>query len=288
MPLISRAKVLISSSASRTGSRCDKSPRMICVATAEIAPACARMRRPIQKPPPRPSSRVNTTAKAMSADHEILDVLPLLNVVPHQHPIAARQRETLCPHFVFAGFIAERNRDLELDPLSFIGIDFRPRRNVARHRAQLRVHHQIHGAANVLVLRALFDQLDEIAARQHQDLLAQALDFRSDEIVGAAVDDARDGEVDGAQERGRAAREHDRINDGDAERRGVEHPEEPVSRDTLIGADGSPSRDTHYSSSRKLYPAPRTVCSRGLSKSLSIAWRRRLMCTSMTLVWGSK
>ena len=79
-------------------------------------------------------------------------------------------------------------------------------------------------------------------------------------------------------------REHDRIDDGDAERRGVQHTEEAL----LIGVDGSPPRDAHYSSSRKLYPAPRTVCSRGLSKSSSIAWRRRLMCTSMTLVWGSK
>ena len=62
----------------------------------------------------------------------------------------------------------------------------------------------------------------------------------------------------------------------------------PGSLALLIGVDGSPPRDAHYSSSRKLYPAPRTVCSRGLSKSLSIAWRRRLMCTSMTLVCGSK
>jgi hypothetical protein len=124
-----------------------------------------------------------------SPHHEILDVLALLNVVPHQHLVAARQRKTPRPHFVFAGFIAERNRDFELDPLSFIGIDFRPCRNVAGHRAQLRIHHQIHGAADVLVLRALLDELDEIAARQHQDLLAQALHFRFDEIVRAAVDD---------------------------------------------------------------------------------------------------
>src|SRR5690606_31480393 len=37
-----------------------------------------------------------------------------------------------------------------------------------------------------------------------------------------------------------------------------------------------------YASSR--YPAPRTVCSMALSKPLSILERRRLMCTSMTLV----
>jgi hypothetical protein len=90
---------------------------------------------------------------------------------------------------MFASFVAEWNRHLELDPLSLISSDFRPCRNVAGHRPQLRIDHQIHRAANVLILRALFDQLDEIAARQHQDLLAQALDFRFDEIVGADVDD---------------------------------------------------------------------------------------------------
>jgi lipoic acid synthetase len=35
-------------------------------------------------------------------------------------------------------------------------------------------------------------------------------------------------------------------------------------------------------------PAPRTVCSMAWSKPLSILARRRLMWTSMTLVWGSK
>ena len=94
MVLISRASVLISSSASRTGSRCDRSPRMICVATAEIAPACARMRRPIQKPPPSPSSSVSTHRRDQAAHHQILDVLPLLHVVAHQHVVAAGQLET--------------------------------------------------------------------------------------------------------------------------------------------------------------------------------------------------
>jgi hypothetical protein len=40
--------------------------------------------------------------------------------------------------------------------------------------------------------------------------------------------------------------------------------------------------------SRIIYPAPRIVCSKGRSKPLSILERSREMCTSMTLVWGSK
>ena len=40
--------------------------------------------------------------------------------------------------------------------------------------------------------------------------------------------------------------------------------------------------------SRIMYPAPRIVCSKGRSKPLSILERSREMCTSMTLVWGSK
>ena len=144
-------------------------------------------------------------------------------------------------------------------------------------RAQLRIDHQVHRAAHVLILRALFDQLDEVAARQHQHLLAQSLHFGFDQIVGAAVDHARDREIDAHRERRRAAGEDDRIDDGDTERRGIENAEKPSDRGPLVCA-------SRYSSSRKLYPAPRTVCSRGLSKSLSIAWRRRLMCTSITLV----
>ena len=40
--------------------------------------------------------------------------------------------------------------------------------------------------------------------------------------------------------------------------------------------------------SRIMYPAPRTVCSSGWAKPLSIFERSREMCTSITLVCGSK
>ena len=40
--------------------------------------------------------------------------------------------------------------------------------------------------------------------------------------------------------------------------------------------------------SRIMYPAPRIVCSKGRSKPLSILERSREICTSMTLVCGSK
>jgi hypothetical protein len=45
---------------------------------------------------------------------------------------------------------------------------------------------------------------------------------------------------------------------------------------------------TYLIPSRIIYPAPRMVCSKGRSKPLSILERSREMCTSMTLVWGSK
>ena len=77
-------------------------------------------------------------------------------------------------------------------------------------------------------------------------MLAQALHLGLDEIVGAAVDHSRDGEVHGAQQRGGAAGEDDGIDDGDAKRRGIEHPEKPLVR----VHDPAPD-DAHYSSSRK-------------------------------------
>jgi len=40
-----------------------------------------------------------------------------------------------------------------------------------------------------LILRALFDELYEIGARQYQHLFTQALDFGFDDIVGTPVDD---------------------------------------------------------------------------------------------------
>ena len=124
-----------------------------------------------------------------STHHQIFDVLALLHVVPHQHPIAAGEGKALRPHLVLAGFIAERHRHLELDPLAFIGGDLRPRGNIARDRAKLRIHHQVHRATHILVLRALFDELDEVPARQHQHLLTQSLDLGLDQVVGAAIDD---------------------------------------------------------------------------------------------------
>src|SRR5690606_23235619 len=70
--------------------------------------------------------------------------------------------------------------------------------------------------------------------------------------------------------------------DGAGRRReqGEEQQRQPEGRPTKEGGEA------HQASSR--YPAPRTVCSMALSKPLSILARRRLMWTSMTLVWGSK
>jgi hypothetical protein len=48
------------------------------------------------------------------------------------------------------------------------------------------------------------------------------------------------------------------------------------------------SGGTYLMPSRIMYPAPRMVCSKGRSKPLSILERSREMCTSMTLVCGSK
>ena len=218
----------------------------------------ARLR---QNAPPHPKAAAQAQQQGhhhrgdQSAHHEALHVLPLLHVVSHQHAIAAGQRETLRAHFVLAGFIAERHRYLEQEPLPLAGIELRPRRHIAGDRAQLRVHHQVHRAAHVLILGALFDQLDEIAARQHQHLFAQPLHLGFDQIVGAAVDHARHGEVDRAQERGRAAGERDRIHDGDAERRGVEYAEKP-----LIGSHGGAAIRLRASCTPRRAPCAAGAC----------------------------
>ena len=63
----------------------------------------------------------------------------------------------------------------------------------------------------------------------------------------------------------------------------------PVSKQT--NADGRKSRgagECAYLCWRITKPAPRTVCSKSCVKPLSIFDRRREICTSMTLVCGSK
>ena len=151
-----------------------------------------------------------------AAHHETLHVLALLHIVPDQHLVAAGQGKIAGPHFVLARLVAERHRHLEQKPF-FLGVDFWPRRDIPRHRTQLRIDHEIDRAAYILILRALLDQFDEVAARQHQHLLTQTLHFRFDQIVGAAVDDARDRKIHGIDERRRSDREHNRIDDGDTE-----------------------------------------------------------------------
>ncbi len=48
------------------------------------------------------------------------------------------------------------------------------------------------------------------------------------------------------------------------------------------------AQNFYFDSSRIIYPAPRTVCRSGWAKPLSILERSREMCTSITLVCGSK
>jgi len=117
----------------------------------------------------------------------IISILPLLHVVPHQHFVAARQWKTLRAHFVFARFVAERHRHFEQEPLALAGIDFRPGRHIARDRAQLRIDHQVHCAAHVLVLRALLDQLDEQTERRPVPSAWSALPQRVRDLGAAAV-----------------------------------------------------------------------------------------------------
>jgi DNA-binding transcriptional LysR family regulator len=54
------------------------------------------------------------------------------------------------------------------------------------------------------------------------------------------------------------------------------------------GVEGCAHRERTYLLWRITNPAPRTVCSKSCAKPLSIFDRRREMCTSMTLVCGSK
>ena len=69
----------------------------------------------------------------------------------------------------------------------------------------------------------------------------------------------------------------------------------PVPGEDIPDAEMSEAERAHAASpplsgpaSRIMYPAPRTVCSNGLSKPLSILPRRRDTWTSITLVCGSK
>ncbi len=182
-----------------------------------------------------------------AAHHQVLDVLALLHIVPDEHVVAAGQLEAARAHLVVAHLLAERHRRLELDPLAVIGVRLGPRGNISRDRPQLRIHHEIHGAAHVLVLGALLHEFDEIAARQNENLLAQSLHLGVDQIVAAAIDDARHCEVDDAEQQSRAAGEDDRVDDGDAKRRSIEDAEE-----ALIGTCDPSRLRVHYSSSRRL------------------------------------
>ena len=71
----------------------------------------------------------------------------------------------------------------------------------------------------------------------------KTLHFGLDQIIGAAVDHARHGEVHGPEQSRRAAGKYDRIEDGDAKRRSIEYAEK-----TLVGTHAA----LRYSSSRKL------------------------------------
>jgi len=148
--------------------------------------------------------------------------LPLLDVVSHEHVVAAGQLEVPRAHLVLARLVAEGHRCLELNPLAVVGLRFGPRGNVPCHRSHLRIDHEIDGAAHILVLGALLHELDEIAAREHQHLLAQSLHLGVDQIVSRAIDDARHSEVDDPEQERRAAGEHDGIDDRDSKGRSIE------------------------------------------------------------------
>src|SRR5215471_7092685 len=83
-------------------------------------------------------------------------------------------------------------------------------------------------------------------------------------------------------------RKHGEIHQRQLERRRAQklaerrHPSPPH---VALRAAGN---DRRHLLSRIIYPAPRTVCSKAWVKPLSIFERSREMCTSMTLVCGSK
>ena len=72
------------------------------------------------KAAPQTEQQGQHDGRDQAAHHQVLDVLPLLHVMAHQHAVAARQRKALRAHFMVAGLVAERHRDLELDPLAFV------------------------------------------------------------------------------------------------------------------------------------------------------------------------
>ena len=115
-----------------------------------------------------------------------------------------------------------------------------------------------------------------------------------------------------AEQEGREQREDSEIDQRKLERGGVEklaeraqprprqpakleNPRKPARPWLASASPARPGRTAHRRGagwrlhlSRIMYPAPRMVCSSGCAKPLSILERSREMCTSMTLVCGSK
>ena len=89
-----------------------------------------------------------------------------------------------------------------------------------------------------------------------------------------------------AEQEGRKQREHREIDQRQLERGGADSLPSAVIQAARHGRFSRRSAD--HLLSRIMYPAPRTVCSSGCAKPLSIFERSREMCTSMTLVCGSK
>src|SRR5690348_1460052 len=112
--------------------------------------------------------------------------------------------------------------------------------------------------------------LDEAGKTPLVILLAQSPHFRADRRFRLPLDEARHREIDEGEKR---------------QHRGGEEREVKRRHAEGIGAQEA-GHLAH--SARSWYPAPRTVWRSGLAKPLSIFWRKRLICTSMTFVCGSK
>ena len=200
-----------------------------------------------------------------------LDLQTLLDVAPDQEAEAAGEPESLRPRPALLDRLAiGADLDRERHPAVRPGLDVRPAAQVAGNGPAARIGQQIDARPIGLRGAPLRDHLAQAAralAWASAVLLGEAGDLGLDGFRGLVLHDTGGGEI-----------QIDAAAPGPRPRTGRGRP----------APDGRSRSQEAVSGARTLYPEPRTVWINGGSKPRSIFWRRRLMCTSITLVCGSK
>src|SRR6185437_13195552 len=139
------------------------------------------------------------------------------------------------------------------------------------------------------------DLIRQPAKPAARELVVEALHLG----VGDQIDHIRDEtlrqQIRTSQRDGYSQRHQQRVANGQAKRRRVDQICLDLLAGTARACDSHRNRrgrdvgaGAHVFAGRRTYPEPRIVWINGFSEPLSTAWRRRLMCTSIRLLCGSK